>query len=187
MSLPPDTDPRPADPELERLARFWADLAGDQRVTWGVRPSDPMLGGHGAVYLATPYSRLALDPAGAFSFPLATKAARRAVLALRDVTLAGVGAISPIVQSHAIIASMWHEAEGDEGARQVAAFALDAAYWERVNRPHLNVCRAIYVPAVPGWDRSTGIAVEVEAMLARNRPVMIAVPAFAVAPARSEG
>lgn len=157
---------------------FWAPLAGDPRLRWGVRPADGALQGLAPVYLATPYSRRAIGPDGLFDLMRAQDACADALRVLRILTLADVPAFAPIVQSHAVICDLLASASCDAGAAQVAGFALDGAFWERLNRPHVMACRSLYVPDIAGWQDSVGIRAEVAAMLARNRPVLIQAPAF---------
>lgn len=162
---------------MSDAADFWAALAGDVRVRWGVLPGSEAVRGQVPVYLATPYS-LRAAPGGVFDPGLAHEAFADAVRFLRILTLADVPAVAPIVQSHAVICHLLAYAEGDEGLAQVGAFALDGAFWEALNAPLLLACRALYVPDIAGWRESAGIRAEVAAMLARNRPVLVQAPAF---------
>lgn len=159
--------------------RFWSALAGDARIRWGVGPADPILRGLEPVYLATPYSRRAMR-AGRFDYPAAHVAALDARRVLRLMTVAGITAISPIVQSQAVIADLWTDASDAKGERQIGSLALNADWWEAINRPLLNVARGIYVPELPGWDESTGIMAEVVQVLRGTRPVMVGAAAFVV-------
>lgn len=158
-------------------APFWASLAGDPRVRWGVTPADPLLNGISPAYLATPYSRRAMRD-GAFCMMAAHGAAVDARRVLRIMTLAGITAISPIVQAQSVIADLWGDVDGAEAERRIAALALDADWWAAINQPLLNVTRGIYVPELTGWAESAGIMAEVRWVLGGNRPVMIGARAF---------
>lgn len=168
----------------EDPGRFWAALAGDARVRWGVGPGDPALAGLSAVYLATPYTLRATGRDGRFDLAGADAAAAQASAVLGVLLLRGVGAFAPIVQSHAMIRDHLLAAAGRGGGADRAAIerlALDGAFWWRANLQMLSVCRAIWVPMIAGWDESAGIRAEVAQVLATgHRPVLIEAPAFAL-------
>lgn len=120
------------------------------------------------VYLATPYSREVLDARGQWDHHKSYNqkyGAAKAALALLEV---GVTALSPIILSAEII----HASMRDE--KPVPRIdPLDAVLWESWCRPMLDVCCAVVVPDLPGWQRSVGIWTEVVRALDRQCPVFV--------------
>lgn len=115
----------------------------------------------GLVYLATPYSRIALNDLGNWSFHASAEAMERASRAAAKLAKAGVSAVSPIVMA----ADMCHS--------DVTLDPLDAPFWSSWCAPLLAASHAIVVPDIPGWDRSVGIWHEVLEALSRNKPVHV--------------
>ena len=134
---------------------------------WGLPPARAALQLSGLVYLATPYTKRAA-PGGVFDWGAADDAYRDALGALAAMERLGITAVSPIVQAHLIV-RRHASAMGPQGA---ARLALDADHWMRWCAPMLAACRAVYVPAIAGWDQSAGIAFEVAEALDRNKPVI---------------
>ena len=134
-----------------------------------------VFGGKQPVYLASPYSREAVDVLGAWSYELSNLAARRAARACADLLTHGVMAVSPIVQAVWMInASGAFEGQRRGGVRFVPSLdPLDAGLWMDWCQPLLNVCGAVVVPDIPGWQESNGIWAEVAQALTRNVPVYL--------------
>lgn len=145
----------------------WArDLSSDTRVRRGALDAFCAVA-FGQVYVATPYTRRAA-PEGVFMFDHAADAAKEALEVQLALTLAGVCAVSPIVQAHAMVL-----ARRRAGLSEAARFALDAAFWTAWCAPMLHASRWVYVPAIEGWTRSDGIRHEVTEALAANKLVWL--------------
>ena len=114
------------------------------------------------VYLATPYSREALDARGAWCPNRSIEQGMRAALHAARLARAGVTAVSPVVQAAEMV-SVAH----------ALIDPLDDGFWEAWCRPLLSACGAVAVPDLAGWDRSRGIWREVVWALERNRPVFV--------------
>lgn len=132
-------------------------------------------GGRQPVYLATPYSRECLDVLDVWSQEESDRMAHRASIAAAHLLAVGVTALSPIVQAVGMV-----NATGVvqvQNGRKVRFFPainpLDAAMWVRWCQPLLNVCGAMVVPDIPGWDQSAGVWSEVQFAVARQIPVFI--------------
>lgn len=132
-------------------------------------------GGKQPVYLATPYSREAVDVLGCWSYQASNQAKRRAARACADLLNHGVTAISPVVLAVAMI-----NATGAFGVTRREGFQfvprldpLDGGLWYDWCQPLLSMCGAVAVPDVPGWQDSNGIYAEVAQALTRNIPVYI--------------
>lgn len=115
----------------------------------------------GLVYLATPYSRIAVDAAGAWCPERSARAMAQATRAAARLAGLGVTAVSPIV----LTAGMCHAS--------AALDPLDDPFWARWCAPLLAAARVVVVPDIAGWDRSRGVWREVRAALASNVPVRI--------------
>lgn len=122
----------------------------------------------GLIYLATPYT-LRAAPDGVMSWPAGAEAAQDAAFAVARLALAGVTAASPIVLAHAACV-MLRDGEGEIAAGRLA---LDAVFWTTWCAPLLAACAAVHVPAIPGWQRSAGVAHEVRVALDRGIPVTL--------------
>lgn len=127
------------------------------------------------VYLATPYSKLVVDDRGAFDFLLSAQAGRLAAREAEAMRRAGVTVFAPIVQSDAMVRAFGvlrgSAASGVAYELPEGCDPLDAGAWAAWCQPLLNVCRAVAVPMLPGWDRSQGIWAEVRFAIERNEPV----------------
>ena len=132
-------------------------------------------GGKQPVYLATPYSREAVDVLGCWSYEASHRAHRRAARACADLLDQGVTAISPVVLGVAMInATGTYEARRRGKLQFVPRLdPLDDGIWHDWCQPLLRVCGAIVVPEIPGWRESNGIYAEVAQALTRNIPVYI--------------
>ncbi len=132
-------------------------------------------GGRQPVYLATPYSREVIDDMGEWCHLRSRAmgvAAARAAEALRQ---AGVSAFAPIALSDAMVRAGGEFVATARGGVCFAASAdpLDDAAWARWCQPFLNVCGALVIPDIAGWDRSDGIAAELRYALQRDLPVFL--------------
>jgi len=136
---------------VDPLIRFGADPETVARHAGG-RP----------VYVATPYTRLAVDAAGAWDILRSRDAQRRATVYCAQLTVAGATPISPVM----ISAEMFHHAPP-------TPHPLDHDFWMRWCRPLLSACGVIAVPEIPGWAQSDGIWAEVLWALARQVPVFV--------------
>lgn len=115
------------------------------------------------VYLATPYSKLAVNDSGEWCRVGSYEAAVRAALWAGLLAAEGITAVSPIVQSVEMVHS---DLCGDLNP-------LDEVFWEGWCRPLLAASDVIVVPPIPGWRESEGIWIEVCSALSTNRPVYL--------------
>lgn len=130
-------------------------------------------GGRQPVYLATPYSREVVGADGVWEYARSQEVAREAALCAAGLMAVGVTAISPIVQS----AAMVHATCRFE-ARRSRHFAgsidpMDHDRWMTWCLPLLRACGAVVVPDLAGWDHSHGIWAEVLDAVSRNVPVLV--------------
>lgn len=131
-------------------------------------------GGRQPVYLATPYSRECLDVLGAWSHEESSRMARRAEAAAAQLRSVGVSTFSPVSQAVAMINATGTYRHHRSGAAFVATIdPLDGAAWSAWCQPFLNVCGAVVVPDIPGWDQSDGIWAEVQFAILRSIPVFV--------------
>ena len=100
-------------------------------------------------YLGSPYSAYeeGLDAA----FELACKAA--AAFIREEISV-----ISPIAHSHAVVM------QGHISPR-------DNRLWSRVNAPIMRHARGLIVLKADGWEKSKGLAHEIEVFMLRKKPV----------------
>ena len=128
-----------------------------------------------AVYLATPYSKIAVDILGAWSYEFSHHAARQAAIAANGLRARDVSAFSPIVQAAAQVhATGTYVVEGTKGMRFFPLIdPLDGDLWMRWCLPFLDVCAAVVVPDIKGWQDSVGIAAEVRRALDDSKPVFV--------------
>jgi len=140
--------------EAECLA--WAEIeAGRQRRhTRLVRR-----GGHVVIYLASPYSH----PDAAVRQQRFHDACRATAALLH----AGHVVFSPVVQSHPLVAY------GLPG---------DWAFWERVDREHLERCDDVVVLMLDGWRESVGVQAEIRLATAFGKEVHYVAPAVLLPP-----
>lgn len=132
-------------------------------------------GGRQPVYLATPYSKEVTDVLGAWSYDLSKSMQRRAERAALELMQAGVSAFSPIALSVGMIhaAGQFHGQTGGGVKFQCSLDPMDSAVWQRWCQPFLNICGAVVVPDIPGWDHSDGIKAEVAFAIGRDIPVFV--------------
>jgi hypothetical protein len=136
-------------------------------VKFGCGPAYIASHGKQPVYLATPYTKRAhVD--GVWSHSLSVELMLEAAAEVGRLKWLGVSAFSPIVAS----ASVVHAAL--PGSNEFAAHhPFDATGWLRWCQPFLNVCGAVVVPDLPGWDQSAGIKAEVAFAIGRGVPVFV--------------
>jgi hypothetical protein len=133
-----------------------------------------LFGGRQPIYLATPYSRDCTDVLGAWSREESDRMERRAAMAAAELLAVGVTALSPIVQAVRMVNATGIYRHHRAGvAFEPTIDPLDAAMWVRWCQPLLNVCGAMVVPDIPGWDQSAGVWGEVQFAVARQIPVFI--------------
>lgn len=101
-------------------------------------------------YLATPYT---LYPGGlGLAF---VKACEQEALLLK----AGVSALSPIAHSHPV--ATWGGIN-----------PTDHAFWMQVCAPFMEMAKGLIVCRLPSWERSAGIAAEIETFKKAGKPVV---------------
>jgi hypothetical protein len=132
-------------------------------------------GGAQPVYLATPYTKECIDVLGEWSYDLSRAMQRRAERAAADLHAQGVSAFAPVALSAGIVhATGEFHHRGRTGSKfKPGLDPLDAVAWARWCQPFLNVCGAVVVPDLPGWDRSRGIWQEVQFAVDRGIPVFV--------------
>lgn len=121
------------------------------------------------VYLATPYSRRAVDENGAWHLDLSIAVATEASAWSWRLTRAGLSVVSPIMLS----AQMVHDEYAAERPAPDAIDPLDHRTWEAWCRPMLAACDVVAIPPIKGWDVSHGVWREAVAALAVNKTVLI--------------
>ncbi len=112
-----------------------------------------MLPGGAPVYVATPYS-LRVRRNGGWDRTASYDAWIDATIALRRLLSVGVTGVSPIVMA----GSMIHVGDHIKG---MAVDPFDDDLWAAWCRPLMMMSCAIWVPEIPGWRDSRGIAAEV--------------------------
>lgn len=122
----------------------------------------------GLVYLATPYTRR-VNAAGKVNWRASSACAAEAALAIDELSDLGITAVSPILLAH----HACHQRIARVGLRQADARALDGEFWTGWCAPLLAACRSVYVPELPGWQRSAGAAFEIEAALDAGKVVVL--------------
>lgn len=128
--------------------------------------------GFGFVYLATPYSKRAVDRDGRWSLGESGRLEAEAAREVARLKLVGVSAFSPIALScsvvHATLNPFSIKAKPDP-----AHDPMDAACWLTWCMPFLLAARAVVVPDLPGWDQSEGIKAKVTEALGAGMPVIL--------------
>jgi hypothetical protein len=117
----------------------------------------------GLAYLATPYSREAVDLNGIWSAVRSDDMARQASKWVLHCAVNGVSAISPIAQAVAMM--------DVDGAHTVGP--LDHSFWMNWCMPILRASSSVIIPPIAGWDRSIGVWQEAVWALRHNVPVHI--------------
>jgi len=119
------------------------------------------------VYLATPYSKLAVDASGAFNLARSIHAQTLATSWALRFAAAGVTALAPIT----LAGDMIFRDRATAGAQ--ALDPLHHAFWEAWCRPMLSNADAVVIPPIPGWDQSRGVWREALAALGAMKPVYL--------------
>lgn len=115
----------------------------------------------GLHYLATPYSKLAIDERGAWCPVRSIEAAMSAEGWAAQLALEGVTAISPISQAAAMVQIVGPD----------VLDPLDDVFWARWCAPLLAACASVIVPPIAGWRDSDGIRREMAAARDTNTPI----------------
>jgi hypothetical protein len=118
------------------------------------------------VYLATPYSRRAIDDAGRFDLDRSRAAIELAVYESARLLQEGISALSPIAISGAMI-----HANLERGWGLKLPDPLDGRAWARWCGPLIDASCAVVVPDLAGACRSDGVRQEVLYAISRNRRV----------------
>lgn len=137
------------------------DWGKDPLIHFGQTPEMVARKAAGLIYVATPYTKLAVDDAGRWSQVESLVAAERAARASCRLAALGLTAISPIVQA----AAMCHAS--------AALDPLDVVFWPRWCAPLLSRSSAVVIPDLPGWDQSDGIWHEAREAVGMNKPVFV--------------
>lgn len=118
------------------------------------------------VYLATPFSKIAVGDDGQWDVGLSIEAMMRAAHWARHLALEGITAVSPIVQStEMVLASCVFESDPFD--------PMDADFWTAWCAPLLEASAAVVVPPIRGWREILGIRHEVIEALTSGRPVFV--------------
>ncbi len=136
------------------LIRFGAGLDDVARVAQGRM-----------VYLASPYSKRAVDAVGAWDRWKADAAAQEAARVAARLLRQGVTATSPIVQAQAMVVDSFWGSEWID--------PMDAGLWSAWCAPMLAASAVVYVPALAGWAESRGILHEAREAVMACKPVLI--------------
>lgn len=168
------TDQRPID--LDDLEPFaWASLAGHDRgqrfrmVSFDAAARE-LSGYQPLVYLASPYSKIAVDGDGRWCAGRSADAGVRASMWSARFADAGVTAISPIMLSVDMCALRVPSLRFAD-MPPLRLDPLDAAFWTRWCFPLLISCDAVVVPPIEGRDRSEGVWGEVVTALGASKTV----------------
>ncbi|MEC7763365.1 MAG: DUF1937 family protein [Pseudomonadota bacterium] len=121
------------------------------------------------VYLASPYSKIAVNADGWWELGRSTEAGVRAAIWSARFAAAGVTAISPIMLSADMCALRVPSLR--EGATAPRLDPLDAGFWTDWCFPLLISCDAVVVPPIEGRDRSAGVWGEVVTALSASKAV----------------
>ena len=156
----------------------WTALAdeaargGAPKVSFGKGPAyvADVMGSGGYVYLASPYSKRVKGANGRWSLGLSGRAAAEAAVEVGRLKEAGVTAISPIVNSAAVVHATMHPDRAEPAARH---HPLDAEAWLEWCMPLLWQARAVVIPEIAGWDVSEGIMAEVLVAIEAGLPVIV--------------
>ncbi|MFD1913817.1 DUF1937 family protein [Halodurantibacterium flavum] len=118
----------------------------------------------GQVYLATPYAEEVRDGQGRWQFAGSVEMQMRAAYVLSVLIPLGIAAVSPVVLGAAAHHALPPAARGagpDEDA------------FGTLRRQMLHASRAVIVPDLPGWRRSSAVRRDVSVALTHNMPVFL--------------
>lgn len=159
-------------------AAFWAAARVESGLQpllhFGAGPSDVAVRARGRqVYLASPFRRhiealQGLDGTEMLRGMIALQ--WTSARALDRLAAEGVAAVSPVVQSIAMLESRPRGGLGDLRAHRGA---LDDPFWTDWSRLLLEASGAVWVPAIEGWAHSDGIRREALWALSRNMLVFV--------------
>ncbi len=161
---------------LDALAPFaWASLARHDRgqrfemvgFDAAVRA---LVGDRSLVYLASPYTKVAVDGEGRWDMGRSVEALTKAAMWSARFAQASVTAISPIVLSAEMCALRVPSLRAED-LPPIRLDPLDAKFWTDWCFPLLVACDAVVVPPIEGRDRSEGIWGEVVTALGSSKPV----------------
>ena len=158
---------------MSDLGRILRGHAGSGLVHWGADADAIAQRVVGQGYMASPVTQRFVEPEAPWF--VAERLMLECALDLDALAAAGVSVVSPALQGIAQIGARgggW--LAGIHGPRGVN----DHGFWMRLTTPLLAASRFVVVVDRPGWDRSRGIAAEVEYALGRNMPVFVMVPGF---------
>ena len=105
------------------------------------------------IYLASPYSH----PCPVIRHARFTAVCRQAAEMLR----CGIPVFSPIAHSHAIAA---HD------------LPLDWTFWQRFDRPFIEICSEMWVLTLDGWQESRGVQEEIALARELGKTVVLVEP-----------
>jgi nucleoside 2-deoxyribosyltransferase len=108
----------------------------------------------GFVYLASPYSLFEGGTENAF---------REAAKATAELIAAGYNTYSPIVHSHPV-------------AQIGGLDAMDGEMWLELDGPMMEAAAGLVVLMLDGWDRSHGVAAEMEYFARAEKPIVLMAP-----------
>jgi hypothetical protein len=131
--------------------------------------------GRQPVYLATPYSGVVLDASGQWDYGRSVGAMMDAGRAAGDLMALGVTAFAPVAQSCVMVHARGQFRGTARGGVEWSngIDPMDSAAWAVWCQPMLNVCGAVVVPDLAGWDQSRGIWAEVQFAIERCLPVFV--------------
>jgi len=150
-------------------AAMFRALAEGGRAFQGTSPKGAAAHVAGLVYLATPYTRRVARVGGRVSWLESAQCSFEAAQYVDGFSDLGVTALSPIVLAHAACRARLVRLQ----LQHVNRRALDATFWTAWCAPLLAACRVIYVPDLPGWRESAGVAFEIQAGLDGGKIVIL--------------
>ena len=132
-------------------------------------------GGRQPVYLATPYSRVVLRDGDQWDYGRSVQAMMDAGRAAGDLMACGVTALAPVAQRCVMVHARGQFRGTTRGGVEWSngIDPMDAAGWADWCQPILNVCGAVVVPDLAGWDQSRGVWAAVRFAVRRNVPVFV--------------
>jgi len=108
------------------------------------------------IYLASPYSHPDAD--------VREHRYRQVVWHLANLILEGEIVYCPIAHSHDVAQMIT-----DRIQHQADVFSFE--FWRATDEAMMACCSEIRVLCLPGWEKSVGVAAEIEYMLQHNKPV----------------
>lgn len=105
-------------------------------------------------YVATPYTKFSEG-----IWPAYKEAAR----VTGGLLARGINVFSPIAHSHPL-------------AVYGGIDPLDHQFWMNADQPYMDMCGALIVVTMPGWDKSKGVATEIFEFGKRDKPIFYCDP-----------